>query len=533
MRPVRFSIIFASLGAIAASALAQDPAPETTYQFHPERARRPLELTVKPGDRLLLNAGGCVRAPGGEPRAYLQPFSTEEQGLIFIPGVTMAFVPIADLAGSELRVPANLSFPGETKVWIDWGRYFHDPLESPTVRIKAPTPCDNVSEPPRLTITVSRRVPTSEGAESSLTLELLRYDRNLLPLNPVWAGSQRPELCGGCEGFRVEHRPDGTPWMPALHSARCTRQQAYVDAGGCRPGRNQCPPPAGADRGRALAGHVNWGPATFTGLVSTNRGGVHLALDGDLTLFLEPDGSAGLLQQKPKSGFKGVIELEFASAETSRWFRSRWWRSLPFRDSSYRAVGAIFSGPQRHPGERGKYPSLQRRPATVIGIFGIDTEHGAHPELHPVHALAIQTESHPDRDVWQVFARNWGTGGDCSGRLDERIGAHRVALILPGTTDKTYASAAGIFFDHGLTFSDWKVYAGSGGATLVVDLPADRSCSVVEGELTLQRGTGVLEGGSDAHFTEGEPSVGEPVRLDVSAGKSQLCVKETWFLRVP
>jgi hypothetical protein len=258
---------------------------------------------------------------------------------------------------------------------------------------------------------------------------------------------------------------------------------------------------------------------------------MHISLDGDVNFYLEPDGGAGLLTQKPESRYQGVIGVEFASAETLRWFRTPWWRLFPFRQSSYKPVPSLWTEPRRQPGVQGEFPSVKRRPATVIGIFGIDTAHGTHPELHPVHAIAIQTEAHPDRDVYQVFARNWGTGGDCAGRLDARLATHRIALLLPQTAGKTYGAAEGAFSDHGIEVSQWKVHSGENAATLLVEL-SDKPCSVVEGWVTLRRSTPGPEI-EDPHLSAAPAPAGEPIRLDLVPGGRQLCVQKPWFLPVP
>ncbi len=498
-----------------------------TYHLSPDRARRPVEVIVQPGDRLRLTAGGCFQIPNQPAQPLLQMDPNVDQGLIFIPGVTMTFAPIAGLLDRDLVVPPDLSYPGPPRIWLDWGHSYGSLLETPELPSSRPLPCESLEEPPHLDIRITEDSEPEPAARGSLTLHLAQYDRNVLPLNPSWAGGARPDICAACDGFRIEHRADGTSWVPALWSERCTRQRPYISSGGCGPHRSGC-----ARSGLELAGHVNWGPAAFTGLLSTTHGGpVNLAFDGDITFYLEPDGGAGLLTQEPKSHFNGVIELEFSSAETNRWFRTPWWRSFPFRDSSYRAVAAFLSGPRRHSDATRQYPSLERQPATAIGIFGIDTEHGAHPELHPVLALAIRTETHPDRDVWQVLARNWGTGGDCSSRRNEGFAVHRVLLMLPGGGDKIYRSAQGTFLDHGLEVSDWKVYAGGNGATLEVVLPP-RACSVVEGQLTLVReaAAGPAE---QRHFSEGEAPFGEPIRPEFGPSERQLCATAPWFVPVP
>ena len=523
MRALAASLATAVLGVSVAAPSASGE----TYHARPELSRQAIDVIVHPGDRLTLTADGCLQIPGQPPRPLLQEDPNVEQGLIFIPGVTMRFVPIAELVGRDLFIPRELDFPDPARIWLDWGRSYRSPLQTEHAP-RGPRACDAPNRPPTLDIHVESDAPPPHPPVETLTLELTRYDRNLLPLNPTWAGGVQPDLCAACDGFRVERRAHKAPWVPSLESPRCTRQRPYIDAGGCRPHSGDCP-----GKGPRLEGHVNWGPATFTGLLSTSFGRpVYISLDGDVNFYLEPDGGAGLLAQNPKSRYRGVIGLEFASAETVRWFRSPWWRLLPFRHWSYKPIQSLWSARNRHPGVSGKFPLLRHRPATVIGIFGIDTAHRAHPEIHPVQAIAIQTESNGDRDVFQVFARNWGTGGDCAGRLDARLTTHRIALLLPGAAGRNYDSADGAFSDHGIEVANWMVYTGENAPTLVLELPADRPCSVVEGQLVLRHATGSASA-SDSHLTAESAPVGEPIRLDLVPGKDQLCVQEPWFLPVP
>jgi hypothetical protein len=510
--------------AVAAAVWMCRPAPAQTFQVHPERERRPLEVVVHPGDRLKLEAGGCLPVEGQPAMPLLQEDPNFEQGLIFVPGVTMRFVPIAELVGRDLFVPRELEFPGPARVWLDWRRAYRSTLQRLAHPSRAPRPCEDPSRAPYLDLRIEPDSTPPKSPAGSLNLELTRYDHNFLPINPAWSSVLRPDICSACDGFRIARDARGGRWIPSLESPHCTEQNPYIDAGSCRPHSGDCPGTA-----PRLAGHVDWGPATFTGLLSTSRlGPVHISLDGDVNFYLAPEGGAGLLTQKPDSRYRGVIGIEFNSAETVRWFRTAWWRLLPFRPWSYKAVGSLWKKRRRQPGVRGTFPSLVGRPATVIGIFGIDTLHGAHPEIHPVHAIAIQTETLPDRDVFQVFVRNWGTGGDCAGRLDARLAVHRLALRLPGTAGRTYERAEGAFSDHGAEAPGWTVHVGADAATLVVELPDNRPCSVVEGQVILRRGNAGPRDG-DSHFTAALPAA-EPVRLDLVPGGRQLCVQQPWFL---
>jgi hypothetical protein len=57
---------------------------------------------------------------------------------------------------------------------------------------------------------------------------------------------------------------------------------------------------------------------------------------------------------------------------------------------------------------------LDRSLVTVIGLLGLDFEHGAKPELHPVYAMFVQQPTQDPRQTsWSYFVRNWGDQGFC------------------------------------------------------------------------------------------------------------------------
>jgi hypothetical protein len=512
----------AALILVAGAAGPQALAPtERVYRLRPERSRQRLDVLVRPGERLRLEAGGCFRS-ADPPEPLLGRGPAEPRGLVFIPGVTMTFVPLAGLVGQDLVVSPGLEYPVEPRIWLDWGAYYASPLEAPEIPPPA-EPCRTSLAEPYLDVHIRTGSATRVAERGSLTLDLDRYDVNLFPFNPTWAGRATVDACATCGGFGLEELPDGSFRLPAVHSPRCTLQWPYVDSGECRPHPNEC---TSDPRDTRLSGHVNWGPATYTGLVSTLRGKpVHVARDGDAGLYLEPDGGAGLTRQRPRSKWAGVIGLEFSTPETVMWFRTPWWRRFPFRRFNYRPFRSVLTKLHRHGGSKDDDPAFRGLPATVIGIFGLDTVHSFHPELHPIYAIAIRTEAGAARQVWQVFARSWGTEGDCSGQNDHRLATRRMAIPLSAAAGgEPWRAANGVFFDHGHEFTDWRLYSGGPTPTLVVELP-DRPCSVVEGQLTLDR----QAPDSGPHLVDASPPVSEPVRLNVVPGRDQLCVRQPWF----
>src|SRR3954471_4659846 len=117
--------------ALALALGASSPVEAQIYHFRPERARRPLDVTVSPGDRIRLAAGGCFLRPDGTSEPLLQRDRAASQGLIFIPGITLSFLPIADLVGRDLGVPAALETPVPAQIWIDWGSFPRSRYETP------------------------------------------------------------------------------------------------------------------------------------------------------------------------------------------------------------------------------------------------------------------------------------------------------------------------------------------------------------------------------------------------------------------
>jgi len=512
---------------VVVSAASRSTATAQVYHFHPERARRSLDMTVSGGDRIRLEAGGCFRRPDGAAEPLLQPDRAAPQGLIFIPGVTLSFLPIADLVGRDLAVAAPLETPGPAHIWIDWGSFPRSLYESADAE-SPPLPCTTPNRPPFLDVTIRRGAATARdrGAAGSLTLELTRYDRNMLPVNPDWVGRARPDVCQACDGFRLESRPGGGKSIASLRSARCTLQRPAVDARGSLvcPGK-RCPAPA---RGQTLGGHVNWGPATFTGRVSTPWGeSGHVNRDGDLELVLEPDGAAGTIAPPPKAHYSGRIELEFESGRTARWFRSPFWRELPFRNNSFKVVASYFGTVRRHPSAKGPVPTLHHRPAAAIGLFGIDNLHEVHSELHPLYAITIQIEASASRQRWVAFARRGGMEGECGSRLEHTIDSRQLVLPLREAAG-AWEVVRGVFYDHGLPVPDWRVYAGAAAPSLVLPLP-DKPCSVVEGEITLERGGGSGAGGV---LLSGEPPVSEPLLWNAAPRPDEWCHEEDWFTEV-
>jgi hypothetical protein len=122
--------------------------------------------------------------------------------------------------------------------------------------------------------------------------------------------------------------------------------------------------------------------------------------DDDYNFFFFPDSGTGLTAAKPQ-----WIGLEFDSDEVVDRIDKGWWNDFHNQvdnDGSHDGAAA---------------QSIANAPAIVIGLMGLDSEHGAYSELHPVYGLAIHINSdagHVGTDDWVFLARNYGDEGYCS-----------------------------------------------------------------------------------------------------------------------
>jgi hypothetical protein len=247
----------------------------------------------------------------------------------------------------------------------------------------------------------------------------LRWDSKILDpngaaVNPRWA-SQKPGQPANCSG---------KPFEPA-----CTDQKVVVDeALATLP---FCGPFSAASGN--FPGHMDWSVAQYTGAI----GWLNYAADFDFDFMLIPQDGSGLTDKNhlaagvqvdgAGTGKTGYIELEFDSLEIAGRWQTSWWKELKTKADQFRIEG--------------KVPSLNERDpevlpcGVVLGIFGLDCEHGCASEVHPVYALAIQVDDRPQSNTWALFGRNWGTGGFCS-RYDHQLttAENKLWVLLPRTT---------------------------------------------------------------------------------------------------
>jgi hypothetical protein len=75
--------------------------------------------------------------------------------------------------------------------------------------------------------------------------------------------------------------------------------------------------------------------------------------------------------------------------------------------------------------------------AVVTGLFNLDCEHDCRSELHPLYALAVETDPSTDDNTWAILVRNWGNGGSCSGFNQQlQLPGNQFQILLPNSAGK-------------------------------------------------------------------------------------------------
>ena len=391
-------------------------------------------ILFHPGSFITVHAGGCVQSGGwGQTwHRYVDPSGPDTDhlyhGLISYPGSggLVRFSPASQTAdGWTFQVPKNaqdnisliLGFEDENGEYRNNGYSGHDRDNGPDGQCPVPgTPDAELGKPAWVTITISTTGTTSPHKAMDLVSDTV--DPNNLPLNPWWAYEKGEDhLPGQPAGFPPDPDkqcglryidPDNVDLGITLVGDHCTTQSPSVNQGS---GLNGELCRSKAEDG-VLAGHLNWFVSTYAGTIKwddwsgTVKPDVWNSGDDDYNFFLFPqskEGSiTGLTAAKPH-----WIGLEFNSDEVVDRINKGWWDAFHNQIKNEDARGPTGAAAQ----------VIAYKPAIVIGLMGLDSEHGAYSELHPVYGLAININTdagHVGTDDWVFIARNYGNEGYCS-----------------------------------------------------------------------------------------------------------------------
>lgn len=416
------------------------------------------QITFRPGDRVTVSAGGCVQT-GGHGRTwkrYVNPSGPNSDrlyhGMIWIPGAQSDLVRIAGAIGRPIVVPATvdphnavLRLGYEDDHYGDNGYWGHDDGTE--------NQCRGVGNA-FVELKITQQGP-DDGRSAPFDLIFTAQDANGFPLNPRWAW-QRDH-----PGSFPNADTQCFPLPGAFSNPKCTTQAPSIDV---PDGWNAAWCAVGAQH--SIHGHVNWMPATWQGTAYWDSHSTP-GTDDDYNINIVPPAGEGFTVSNA-----GHIHTEFDSDETIDHFRTPWWNSfhdaVDRDDASARAM-------------------IDGKFAIVIGLAGLDCEHGCATELHPVYALAIHVNDNPLDDTWAIFVRNWGNEGYCS-QDQHLLDTNRIAFFLPRpSATAVNVNVASTFLTNSSETGGPFVSLVSGqGAIVEFELPDPDKRARINGELHLQ-----------------------------------------------
>jgi hypothetical protein len=383
-------------------------------------------ILFHPGSFVTVHAGGCVQSGGSGQtwHRYVNPSGPNSDhlyhGLISYPGSggLVRFAAASQTTdGWTFQVPKNaqdnvsLILGFEDDNYSDNGYWGHDRDNGPNGQCPTPgTPQAEIGKPAWVTIMISPTGTSSPNKAMDLVSDTV--DSNNLPLNPWWAYEKGVGRSPGGPPHPNPETQCGLRYIDAdnvdlginLEGDQCTTQSPSVNQAS---GLNGELCRYDAESG-VLAGHLNWFVSTYTGKIRwQDFSGPELSLsdptkhgDDDYNFVLFPDSGTGLTTSRPE-----WIGLEFDSDEVVDRIDKGWW-------NDFHNLVDTYAGPDGAAAQR-----IADAPAIAIGLMGLDSEHGAYTELHPVYGLAIHINSdagHVGTDDWVFLARNFGNEGYCS-----------------------------------------------------------------------------------------------------------------------
>jgi len=239
--------------------------------------------------------------------------------------------------------------------------------------------------------------PSIEPPKEDFTLVWDKIDANGSPLDPYW----------GLEKIQNEIPPrkQGSPPYPCEldpYAAHCTENPTPVQDLPQFPNSLICT--VGNVQAK-IHGHADWVIASQQGCVDWEN----QSSDYDYNFRLFPPNRLRSGLTKNNDNFIG---LEFDYYESIVNARLPFWQDLRVevqRENDDQHSHEPEIRKILHPSD----PNTDPR-AVVLGLFGVDCEHGCKSELHPVLGFAIETNPDPNDDTWVLFVRNWGDQGYCS-----------------------------------------------------------------------------------------------------------------------
>jgi len=429
------------------------------------RIHRYEEVVLHDGDRVKVEAGGCVNTGGSGKtwKNYVSPEGANSarlyHGLIWLPGAAQGGfrVPVGTspmrlegVVGQTFTISASGLNPDDLRLYLGYeddhytdNGYYRDSAGANGDQCKAPGSIESDNESPkRRKDSIPRAyvrlklMSTEDQSPPLKPLDLVGHetDANFLLKDPIWAKQIGTTLIAPTPP--VTDLPNVTALCGSFPSLPLKRTWGFAACpNGCESGKKcQCEQACTSQApsfdypidfsinkwlsckwSNSLNGHANWVPVEYSG--SLTWGGEQ-PFDEDADIFLRrPVGDSF-----DWSGFSAAaaqdeeMEIEMAGYETWDSFGTQWFKQDWDHHTRRDTLGSD---------------------AQVIGLMSVDCVHECKVELHPVFAMAVHV-SGPTRaadgawdDVWAIFARNWGTEGWCS-HDEHYLDRDRITFILPG-----------------------------------------------------------------------------------------------------
>ena len=418
------------------------------------------QVIFNQGDKIKVDAGGCVRTNGGQMgqrwKQYVNPSINPQQetsgvsvppniwGAVYAGGLYIAAInsnipPIRnepfDVAIS-LQPSGGLTIPGSDSstqpkhfdlsllyydnTFSDNGYYSHDNGTNDQCVNDGPAWVGVTVVRPKTPIAYSH-FGTGKNFDLAWRKDKSGVDDNGLPLNPLW--SFQVENPGQVPDFQASCGPNHVLDRTSKH---CTSQATSLDRntdlgletfGYCDASNS------------LLDGHINWRTVTYQGGLFFRAWSGLWPEDDDINFGLETDEQAG--QTTNFEGPDTGIGLEFKNSEVTANYTTAFWKAF---EENATSQGQLISVNGNNPKEfaDGEY-------GVVTGLLGIDGVHGGYSELHTVFAMAIEvawngSAEDGEDETWAFFIRNEGNEGSCSSNSHfwkSDIGDSTYAIQLP------------------------------------------------------------------------------------------------------
>lgn len=429
------------------------------------------------GDRIAVSAGGCVQTGGSGTtwKRYRDPLPADKYyGTLEIPGVLKP-MPLRDVSGSVI-VPDNVAETHLVLGYVD-DDYSDNGYWSPDRGNPAQCtiPGDAFVEVAIEQGTQSDVCPKVFPKPFDVVLTQDGNDPNGFPVNPKWGAQLASTAAQFPDADACNISGNGNFDPKCTNSSTSVNAPTWLHKAVC----NLTTSPA---HGKPRA-HFNWTPATFVAPVYWG-GHQSAPFDGDVDLWITPRENAAVAAGNETTiNNLPAMEVEFNMDEVFRRFTRG---AVPSWDQ---IVDAVDQEDNSQGGDPNGPPSrFNNKCAVVVGLLGLDCDHGCKSELHPAFLFALHTKDDPNDDTWLIFARNIGNEGYCSSKLVHLdLAANRISALIPRPGAQFVKMLDTTRFYSVLNDSSLQVEVGPAGnnstAAVTFEFPQQAPATVLEGDL--------------------------------------------------